>query len=430
MPKIAAIICEYNPFHLGHEYQIKEIRRQLGDICVVGIMSGNVTQRGEFAFADKYIRAEAAVYCGADLILELPYPYSCASAEYFSSAGVKIADSIGADYLCFGSESGDIYSLEKISEILNDSEFIKILSYEALRRENENRGYAEIRSDTLKKYIKQLYSKKNHGENINTKNNIYSREICENSMHIDFDIIDKSNDILALEYMSAIKRQKSSLIPVAVKRKGAGYNDSDETEGYMSASGIRLLSENNFKLIRKFMPDKSYEVFEGAVKNKKAPVDERYIDSAVLSFFRLNLPENLSEYAEMTGGIEYRLAECASKSISVEEFYERAATKRYTNAKIRRIIKFAMTGVRQSDLKKLPEYTVVLAANERGRALLKQIKKTEKITVITKPSSYRDYSDIVKTQFELSLQADALFTLCLPERKPAGEYLRKTPIII
>ena len=122
---VAAIITEYNPFHNGHAYQIAETRRLLGeDTRIVAIMSGNFTQRGELAFADKTARAKAACECGVDLVLELPFPFSMSSAEYFARSGVKIANELGiVDYLVFGSESGDISLLREIAENMLSSEF-------------------------------------------------------------------------------------------------------------------------------------------------------------------------------------------------------------------------------------------------------------------------------------------------------------------
>ncbi|MBR5144795.1 MAG: nucleotidyltransferase family protein, partial [Clostridia bacterium] len=123
--KVAAIISEYNPFHNGHEYQIKKLRQMLGDdTAVIAIMSGNYTQRGEIAVTDKTIRARAAIECGVNLVLELPFPYSMSSAEFFARSGVKIAHEIGVvDYLAFGSESGDISELSDLASIISSDEY-------------------------------------------------------------------------------------------------------------------------------------------------------------------------------------------------------------------------------------------------------------------------------------------------------------------
>ena len=141
--KTVATICEYNPFHRGHEYHLSEIKRQFGeDIAVIAIMSGNYTQRGEIAIADKYLRAECAVRAGVNLVLELPFPHSSSSAEFFASAGVKIADSIGVvDYLSFGSEIGDISLLSDIAQDMSSDEYKAALSNFILDDKNAAVGY-------------------------------------------------------------------------------------------------------------------------------------------------------------------------------------------------------------------------------------------------------------------------------------------------
>lgn len=129
MPETAAVICEYNPFHNGHLIQLEKIRKIKGDDTrIVAIMSGSTVQRGTLAIYPKYARAAAAVKCGADLVLELPCPFSCGSAEYFARAGVMLADLTGiADSLCFGSESGDITALEEAADRLSSPEFLSAL---------------------------------------------------------------------------------------------------------------------------------------------------------------------------------------------------------------------------------------------------------------------------------------------------------------
>ena len=142
--KIAAIITEYNPFHNGHEYQIKKTREILGeDTAIIAIMSGNFTQRGEPAIADKLVRARAAVECGVDLVLELPFPYSMTSAEFFARSGVRIAAKLGiVDYLVFGSECGDIELLSEIAENMMSESFLSELAKR--EKTDTHRGHAAL----------------------------------------------------------------------------------------------------------------------------------------------------------------------------------------------------------------------------------------------------------------------------------------------
>ena len=136
-----AVIAEYNPFHKGHEYHINKIRSEFGeDTRIIAIMSGNYTERGEMAITDKYIRAEAAVECGVNLVLEIPFPYSSSSAEFYAQSGIKIANEIGVvDYISFGSESGNLDKIIEISTNMTTSVYKN--AYISLKSDKEYKGY-------------------------------------------------------------------------------------------------------------------------------------------------------------------------------------------------------------------------------------------------------------------------------------------------
>jgi cytidyltransferase-like protein len=218
--KLAAIIAEYNPFHNGHKYQIDKARELLDeDLAIVAIMSGNYTQRGELAIADKTYRARAAVLGGVNLVIELPFPYSSSSAEIFATSGVHIANSIGADYLIFGSECGDIDALKKAADILNSEEFKNNLEQIKCSKSSDTMGYPQI--------VEAAYRK------------------CDGA-NIQLDI-STPNNILAIEYIKAIKALGAYLTPITIKRSGAGYSDGDIVKGQalQSATAIRGLMAKN-----------------------------------------------------------------------------------------------------------------------------------------------------------------------------------------
>lgn len=399
-----SIICEYNPFHTGHMYQINKTREIFGDETVIlCVMSGHFVQRGDVAVFDKFARAEAAVRCGANLVLELPFPFSCASAEYFAGAGVYISDCAGADTLVFGSECGDIEKLKRASEVMSGEEFKKSLT--------------EVKDTGIVKLRQRIYAEIT-GENSDISVDPLRRDI--------------SNDILAVEYINAIKKIcDNRIIPYAIKREGAGYNDESSEMNFMSATGIRkMISENRFSEATEYIPDAAYDVFLREIEKKSSPASMKNIEREIMSFFRLAEPESLLNIADMTGGLQYRLIETTKNSVDIESFFKMAQTKKYTNARIRRAALFGILGVTEKMLKKYPMYTQVLAADEKGRAKLKNIKKSEKIELLTKPSDYDKLSDGAKKQCELSIKGDALYTLSLPEREFAGIYLKKSPFIL
>ena len=223
--KVAGIISEYNPFHNGHKYQIKKLREMLSeDTAIVAVMSGNYTQRGEIAVADKLIRAKAALECGVNLVLELPFPFSMSSAEFFAKSGVKILGEIGVvDYLAFGSESGDINELSDIAAVMSSKEYELTLNTLSDNEENKDLGYPELCQLALSK--------------------VYGKEVSRDFF--------SPNNILAIEYIKAISTFGYSISPITVRREGAGYNDIiNPMAEFQSASAIREeLAEGNLSAL-------------------------------------------------------------------------------------------------------------------------------------------------------------------------------------
>lgn len=390
--RITGIICEYDPFHNGHRYLIEQAKEGSG--AVVCVMSGNATQRGGFAVADKYTRAEMAVRGGADLVLELPYPYSSASAEFFASAGVSVLASVGVDRICFGSESGDVTRLQRAAEIA--------LTLDRNGTQDPT-GTADGYFSALGKAYEDTY-----GEPLSPK----------------------SNDILGIEYCKAIFANGYGIEPFAVTRRGDGFRADVAIDGaFASATAIRrLIREKCVDSTLSYVPSETACLMREAIGRGEAPVDMARLEGAVLSFFRLAEPERLSEFAELGNGLEYRLCEAAREATDLSDLFSRVATKKYTDAKIRRAVLFAMTGVTADDLRAPVGYTTVLSANARGCELLAALRKQEGgVPVITKPA---DGKTAHPRQYALSLALDSLFTLALPTARPSGAYVRKNPVIL
>ena len=401
--KLAAIIAEYNPFHNGHKYQIDKTRELLGDdVAIVAIMSGNYTQRGELAIADKTFRAKAAVLAGANLVLELPFPYSCSSAEIFATAGVHIAKSIGADYLVFGSESGDIGELTKASDIINSIDFAKKMQNTKSNKKYASLGYPKI--------AEMVY-----------------RDLSGGNFSLD---ISFPNNILAIEYIKAIKTLGANITPITIKRIGAGYSEEDiiENEHLQSATAIRGLISNNDISAYEYIPNISKNVFKEAITNGFMPSSIEKIAPAIISSFRLNTASNVDPF-DADDGLYNRLCTLSMKTTSISSLAAMAETKKHTRARIRRAIINSFFGVTSSLVKELPAFTQVLAMDDAGRRALKRIKKLTDFPCITKPSDYTDFSDLVTAQKELSNKADAIYALSLPGEIPGTFYLTFTPFV-
>ncbi len=397
--KTVAIICEYNPLHLGHKFHIDSIKKEFGDCAVVAIMSSNFVQRGDASVLDKYSRAKSAVLAGADLVLELPFPYSFGSAEYFAKAGVFIASAIGVcDTLSFGSECGSIDKLKKAAEILDSSEFKRELAKQ--KKDNPGLGHMHHRYEACR--------------------TLFGESFAES--------VASSNNILALEYIKAAKSIRANLDMHTVKREGDAYNDILGEGKYVSATFIREKIKSG-EDISKYIPHECMKLYLKKEEEGMLGATLENLEQAILSFFRLAEPKELLKYAEMTSGLEYRLCKSAKKAISIKEFFDLAASKKYTNARIRRAVISCITGVREADFKHPVPYTTVLAASKQGQVLLKQMKRSSRIPVLTKPAD-RKKLDINAMRFAaLSDKAEALYTLALSKVKASDIFMKASPFI-
>ncbi|MBQ8831549.1 MAG: nucleotidyltransferase [Oscillospiraceae bacterium] len=353
--KVVGIICEYNPLHNGHIYHINETKRLIGeDTAVVCAMSGNFVQRGETAVFSKFARAKAAVKCGADLVIELPLETSLSSAEGFARGGVKLLDALGVcTHLSFGSEEGDAGKLEKIAKALLVPEMDELIKKEL----ESGVSYAAARQKALRRVL---------GETA--------------------DIIEKPNNILGIEYLKALEIIHSDMQPVTVSRFGG---DHDGETGY-SASAVRAgLLEGCADWST--VPEKAAEVFKKEIEEGRGPAFTKNIETAMLYRLRTMTEDEYDTLPFASEGLGQRLKKSVISSATLDEILEKTKTKRYAMSRIRRMIMCAYLGVTAEDMNTSPAYIRVLAATEKGRELLKKMRKTAKLPVITKPAAAKDH---------------------------------------
>lgn len=382
------IICEFNPIHNGHARLLNKAR-EMGAERIVCVMSGNAVQRGELSIADKYFRAEQALKCGADLVLELPYPYSSASAEYFARAGVKILSNF-VDNIIFGSECGDISRLTRAAGYASGEDFKTAVSKRIENGEGAGSAY--------------------FGE-------LEARGACGFS----------SNDILGIEYIRAAKELGAALGFFTVKRDGSMYLDTElKANENPSASAIRRAlecGEADLSILSEYMPSFAANALIEAQKSGEL-TETNELDTAKLMFFRLHSGSEFENIAEAGGGLANRICALARECVSSDELFEKLRTKRYTDARLRRAMLFCMTGVTHSLLDASPAYTVLLAANAKGRELLAQKRKNDGFPVITKPA------DAPKcAQTEANAKLDAIFTLARKNKFEASAMLKKRAFV-
>ena len=405
--RTTGIICEYNPMHSGHAYQIDRVRAAGAD-AVVLVMSGSFTQRGYPAFFGKYDRAEIALSVGADLVLELPYPYCASGAEYFASAGVQILEALSVDSLCFGSESGDADLLRTAAETaLSD----------AFRAEFAEAGRSGVGSAAA--YFNLL------------------------SAHMGISDFG-SNDVLGVEYMKALLKFGCRMTPLVIRRNGSAYHtETVEADLHPSATALRRAIEETddrspealHALYTRLsgLPNAACAPFLRALRDGTAPARFEENLGAILSFYRMHAPRDFSDIAEMHGGLAERICHAAHSARDVAEFFALAATKKYTDSRVRRAVLYGMTGVTESDLKSPPAYVNLLGASERGRAILSAYRKrAEKpIEIVTRPAAILspDRSPSFLREAELQQRSEALYTLFLPQTAPSGVYLKSRAVL-
>lgn len=396
---IAGIVCEYNPFHSGHLHQLAETRRALGaDTLTVCVMSGDFVQRGEAAVFSKFARAEAACRAGADLVLELPLPWCLSSAEGFAMGAVSLLAAVGCTQLSFGSESGDVETLQTLArEILAPDTQREIA---ALLQRLPELSYAMARERVLTEKLGECGS-----------------------------LLSQPNNILAVEYLKAIYKKTYPITPVTVKRIGSGHDKAGE-QGPKSASELRGLMETGAD-ISEYIPKAALSVYrrERAAGRGR---DKAVLETALLSRLRMldrTVYESLPDGGDGAGA---RLWKAVREESTLEDIAQGARTKRYPLARMRRMLLCAALGVSAEYTKTLPPYARVLAADSAGCAYLREIDGKSAVPVLTKPAAVRRLDGGAAKVFALGASAHDVYTLqnVTNSDKKCGRDWRNGPVIV
>ena len=360
--KTAGIICEYNPFHLGHARQLRLIREILGeDTVIVCVMSGNYVQRGVPAMWDKFTRARAAVACGADVVLELPITAVLQSAEGFARGGVEILSRLGADYLSFGAECGDGALLMELARKIGTESFAAGL------RAGLDAGlpYAAARQQAL-------------GDQAG--------------------VLSEPNNILGLEYCRAILACESSMEPLVIRRTGS-YHATEAEKDAPSATAVRgLFPDGNWQA---HVPSAAAAVLSG-----QPWYDLPFGERAVLARLRALTDEEWSRCAHGSEGLWSKAMKAALSQPTLEAVIEATKSKRYPRTRIQRLLLCAYLGISQEDLARPLSHVRILAVSETGRPLLRQIKNAGTLELINPGQAPAD-----RAYYGLEVRSSDLFTL-------------------
>ncbi len=384
--KTIGIVAEYNPFHTGHAWHIRETRRLFPEeTAVVAVMSGNWVQRGECAITDKWSRAESALTGGADLVLELPAVWSTASAEGFARGAISILAATGVvDVLSFGSECGNIAPLREVARCLNSPDFPA-----ALRRELKPRmSFAHCRRQAVVRLLGP-----------------------ERAALLDF-----PNNSLGVEYLRFLPPNMEA---VTIPRRGPGH-DGETAEEFASASLLR-------RWIRAGEVTSASPFLSLPWKGEAA--DMRHLERALIARLRSMTLAEAEALPDSGDGLAARLLYAARQTANLDELYALTKTRTYTHARVRRLALYALLGLRRENIPAAPPYIRVLGFNRRGQALLREMNQKSSLPFFVKPAHVRRLSPEAQTLFAQEERFTDLFALCFPSPRPGGLEWTSNPVV-
>jgi predicted nucleotidyltransferase len=414
--KVLGIISEYNPLHNGHLYHINQSIQQVKPDYTIVVMSGNVVQRGKLALMDKWSRTSIALQANIDLVIELPSIFACQSAESFAFGAIQLLTKLGiVTDLSFGSESNNLPALQAISDILVEEPVaFKTFLHEQL---NSGCGFASARARALIHYFTLTNQTPLDPVDITT-------------------ILSASNDILGIEYLKAIKQLNANLIVHTVKRQGPGYHSQAISEAFVSATKIRsMVCSSDIISAATYMPHYSYHVLQTALTTGSMP--DHAIYSKLALFHLRSLPtKTLSQISDVSEGLEHRILREAHHATTLTDLIEAIKTKRYTYTRINRIILSAVLNITQEQLSFYlsngSPYVRILGFKQDALVVLKHLKQTCPLPIITKPSAYQWDANIAISRLILleSAITDLFYLVCKNPLIGSGGKEFSTPIII
>lgn len=362
-PIINGIIAEYNPFHNGHKFQLEDAKKHTGADYTIVAMSGNFMQRGTPALIDKYKRAEMALKNGADLVVELPTFYATSSAELFASGAVALLDRLGVvDYLCFGSECGDVEILGQIADILVEEpeEFRQLLQ----SRVREGYSYPAARTSALVQYRPEMTGAR--------------------------DILTSPNNILGIEYLKALKRRSSVMKPSTTQRRESDYHDRMLATHQSSALAIRqaVYDSRDLKLLSEQMPPSAFQIFERSLREVK-PIELNDFSAQLHYKLLSEADRGYTQYLDVSPELSDRIVNMLDQFVSFRGFCDILKTKNLTYTRVSRCLMHILLNITSYDAEHYAHgdyvsYARVLGFRKDSEELLRRIERQGDIPLITK----------------------------------------------
>lgn len=388
--RIAGIIAEYDPFHNGHAAHIANTRSENGGNAthVVCVISGSFTQRGEPALLSKFKRAEMALSCGADLVLELPLPWAMAPAEHFASGGVAVLNALGCvDLLSFGSECGDATALKKLANLSTHPIYVA-----ALKQALENGvPYAVANQSAAEQVV-----------GVNIANHLAS-----------------PNNTLGIEYLRAITVQNANWEVYTMQRQGVQHGEKIAKDAFASATLLREMTrDHNTSLLCAYMPEPSHAILQTAMQAGEITSHTHRLENALLAQLRRLKSNEFTNLPWLSEGLENRLYRESRVAQDYTSLLNAVQTRRYPMARLRRVLWASLLGLTAEDTHGLPPYIRVLGMNDRGREILAAATPT--LPILTRSAQIANLNERAKRIFALECTATDLHALTMAHPLPCG----------
>lgn len=391
MTNVIGIVGEYNPFHNGHKYHLEQSKKKANADYSIAVISGNFVQRGNVSLVDKWTKAQMALSNGVDLVIELPTIYSISSAENFALGAIKILNSLNiVDYISFGSEYGELDILDKFAEIFyhEPSEYLSLLNHEL----SKGISYPKARENAILMYLNDIRKYAN--------------------------VLSDPNNILGIEYLKALKKTRSIIRPITIKRESVGYNDLGIRNNFASATSIReMICNNKLSKLPSVIPAETYHILYNSFQKGHYVKDLSRFEKEIIYTLRKMTLQEIANLPDVSEGLEHAIKNAANSCNTLNEFMNIIKTKRYTTTRIQRILLYALLGITKADMKlasKLTPYIRVLGFNQKGKELLSVISNSKKNTeVVTSVKKYIDTTSNknFKHLLDIDIRATNIYTI-------------------
>lgn len=404
MDGILGIVSEYNPFHNGHLHHLELSKKITKAAFTVVVMSGNFVQRGDTSLINKWVKTEMALKAGVDLVIELPTIYSISSAENFADGAVKILNSLGVvDFISFGSEIGEISPLNDVANILyrEPKEFSSLITSQL----KSGLSYPKAREIALSQFF--------------GSSKIYS------------EILNNPNNILGVEYLKSLKKHRSHIRPLTIKRDYNDYNDKTEKSGIASATAIRTMIQAG-KNVHYVVPYETYELLDQEMENGRIIKDLSVFEKEIIYTLRKMTLSEIANLPDVSEGLENKIKLAANTCNNLEDLIKKIKSKRYTQTRIQRILLYALLEISQKDMnssKKINPYIRVLGFNKHGKRIISAIAEANpKLNIIVSVKKFMENSNdnSLRNMISKDILATNIYTLGYKENPIANlDYTHK-----